>query len=325
MNSEISKPRLSELAREMPGATKGESLSPGCALSRTSSACRICLGKGVVINTAGVYTSADLCSCVSTCTACFGKCRISVDGASKPCRSPSPARVVTLMREARIPMKYSKATLDAFTNYTGNGREVIQYIHNWLKVFQSGVSRGVLLSGPVGVGKTFILAAIAKSLALRGYSVRFVDFFQLLSELKTAYSNDQSDDAVLAPLIHCDVLVVDELGKGRSTDWELTILDHLITGRYNQNKAMVASTNYLIKAQHKSASPYNIDLEFAKQEQRAAVGGFSPDEFGPLEPRVGKRIYSRLFEMAHLLDLSGQDYRRLVREDAGQTAGPAIN
>ena len=44
-----------------------------------------------------------------------------------------------------------------------------------------------------------------------------------------------------------DILFIDELGKGRNTDFELTILDQLVMGRYNQNKMIVASTNCHLK------------------------------------------------------------------------------
>ncbi len=295
------------------GAQAGTTSAPVCALVKSS--CRKCMGSGVQLVTGGVQTAAALCECVSKCAACFGSCRLSINGHSKPCRKPTPARVCTLINEARIPIKYARASLDAFTNYTGNGREVIQYVHKWLMNFQVHSGKGILFTGSVGVGKTFILAAIAKGLALRGFSVRFVDFFQLLGELKAAYANDKSDDSVLAPLVNCDVLIIDELGKGRSTDWEMTVLDSLIMGRYNQGKIIVASTNYLTKIPSgKSQNQFNIDLEFSsKQEQQRS--GFSPDEFGPLEPRVGKRIYSRLFEMATFLEIQGQDYRRRMRED----------
>lgn len=272
------------------------------------------MGSGVRLVAGGIHTAASTCECVQKCEACFGSCRQTVNGQSKPCRKPTPARVATLINEARIPVKYARASLDAFTNYTGNAREVIQFVHKWLKGFQVSGGKGILFTGPVGVGKTFILAAIAKGLALRGFTVRFVDFFQLLSELKAAYANDQSDESVLGPLVNCDVLIIDELGKGRSTDWEMTVLDSLIMGRYNQGKVIVASTNYLTKTPtSKSQNQFNIDLEFGKQDQNRT--GFSPDEFGPLEPRVGKRIYSRLFEMATFLEIQGQDYRRRMRED----------
>ena len=162
-----------------------------------------------------------------------------VQGMSCPCRRPSPERVVNILNGAGIPSRYGTAKLDKFCNFTGNGKETLQAIAMWLREFKSNESKGLILGGPVGVGKTYLLSAIAKNFAARGRTIKFVDFFQLLNELKAAYSDAKSDANVLKPLIHVDVLIIDELGKGRNSDWEMSILDQVVMGRYNQNKIIV--------------------------------------------------------------------------------------
>ena len=153
---------------------------------------------------------------------------------------------------------------------------------------------GIILGGPVGVGKTYLLAAIAKNFAARGMTVRFVDFFQLLNEIKGAYADSKSDANILKPLINVDVLFIDELGKGRSSDWEMSIIDQLVMGRYNQNKIIVASTNYGLKpAKHIPLSQKDLSQE--------SFGSFNLDRFESLETRIGERIYSRLVMKPALL------------------------
>src|SRR5690606_37380996 len=111
---------------------------------------------------------------------------------------------------------------------------------------------------------------------------------------------------VLGPLLSVDVLIIDELGKGRNSDWELTILDQLVTGRYKQNKTIIASTNYLLRGSDEKRHLFNLDLE----QPGAARGGFSPLTFESLESRIGKRIYSRLCEMCLFWEINGKDMRR---------------
>ena len=96
---------------------------------------------------------------------------------------------------------------------------------------------------------------------------------------------------MLLPLIETEVLVIDELGKGRSSDWELNILDQLISKRYNASKITLITTNYVSK-------------EYMKEDQET------------LEARVGDRIASRLHEMCEFIYIEGQDHRKALRKKA---------
>ncbi|SMF40844.1 ATP-binding protein [Pseudobacteriovorax antillogorgiicola] len=276
-----------------------------CALQQKLSCCD---GVGYRLNLKGAYTQASLCDCVSSCKSCFGRVRRMVDGVSCPCRTPNPSRIVNILNMAGIPSRYGTAKLDKFSNFTGNGREILQAIAVWLREFSLEQPKGLLLGGPVGVGKTFLLSAIAKNFAARGLTVRFVDFFQLLNELKAAYSDAKSDANVLKPLINVDVLIIDEMGKGRNSDWEMSILDQVVMGRYNQNKIVVASTNYDLKPQKM------VPLAQKDLLNEGMSGGFNLDSYEPLETRIGQRIYSRLVETCMIMELSGNDFRRQFME-----------
>ena len=81
-------------------------------------------------------------------------------------------------------------------------------------------------------------------------------------------------------------LVIDELGKGRGSEWELGVLDDLISKRYNAQRTTVLTTNYPIQ----KSSAYEGEED--------------------LSERVGIRIYSRLTEMCRPVRLSGADYRQ---------------
>ena len=187
----------------------------------------------------------------------------------------------------------------------GNRAQVANRLQRWVDNFKPRGGRGLIIEGPVGVGKTYMLAALTAALAGRGFTVRFTDFFQLLGELRAGFSEGKADAAQLAPLINVDVLVIDELGKGRGRDFDKTVLDQLVCGRYNQNKTIVASTNYQLRAKT-GAQSYNINLD----QEVSNSSDFAPDTFGGLEQRVGQRIYSRLCEMTTFIELQGGDFRK---------------
>ena len=257
-----------------------------------------CFGKGYKVSPADALTVAALCSCVKECPGCLGRAQQLDGGFAKPCLVPGPNVVVNLINAAMIPARYADASVDRFQNFTGNGRQVVQDIAKWRAKFLQNQGRGLIIEGPVGVGKTFLLASLAKDFAEKGLSVRFTDFFQLLGELKAGFSQGKADATQLAPLIDVDVLLIDELGKGRNNDFELTVLDQLICGRYNQNKTIVATTNYRLKG-----GGYDANQDFSQSQ-------FAADRFQSLEPRIGQRIFSRLREMTQFTELTGDDWRR---------------
>lgn len=276
-------------------------VATSCSL-RQSRPC--CQGRGYVIAVEGPLLAAKVCDCVRECPGCAGRARVMVGNDSKPCREPSPNVVVNLLNAAHIPARYAMASLDRFQNFTGNARDLLPQLGRWLERFRAVGDRGIVIEGPIGVGKTYILAAMAKELASRGLSVRFIDFFQLQNELKAGFSVGKADSAQLAPLIGVDVLFIDELGKGRNTEYEMTVLDQLVCGRYNQNKAIVATTNYQLG---RRAYAINPDLD----KNPNSSGNFTSDQFASLEQRIGARIFSRLKEMTTFVELTGRDWRRL--------------
>lgn len=301
---------MGRLRQQIEDARQGASgLSPVCALRK---ACAQCKSVGYKLQVEGPIVGAALCDCVRQCAACFGSTMFSVEGQSKPCRSPSPKRIVSLFHEAGLPARYLDADINNFSNFSGNGRDVHKKVQQWLEQFSPEKGLGLILSGPVGVGKTYLLAAICKALLRKSYGVKFIDFHRLLSVIRAGYTDKKSEEEILAPLIDAEVLVIDELGKGRNNDWEQEKLDQIVMGRYNQNKVIIASTNYSLKQDTANPAFFNKRLDDDPSSHRSS---FNPDVFETLEARVGKRIFSRLFETSAFVDMLGEDMRKKRRPD----------
>ena len=115
----------------------------------------------------------------------------------------------------------------------------------------------------------------------------FTDFFFLLGDLRKAYSEGIPENEIIGPLINAEILVIDEMGKGKSSEWEQNILDQLISKRYNSSKKTLVTTNYVAR-----------ELLSRKDANKTDI----------LENRVGNRIASRLYEMCTLLFIEGSDY-----------------
>lgn len=227
-----------------------------------------------------------------------------------------PSEIIRGINRARIPARFANASRQDFKNLSGNMAQKIGELWKWLDEFQvSPTSRGMLLSGPVGIGKTYLLVVIAKELIARRVNVRFIDFFQLLADLRDGFVRDRSEAELLDPLINVEVLIIDEMGKARNSDWEQRILDQLIMGRYNQNRVIIASTNYRISAPE-ITNLYDQQLPLDASPTSKAQSSFYVEE---LQTLIGDRSFSRLVEMSHLIELDGANYRTILAR--GHNAG----
>tara|TARA_Y100001936_G_C15898455_1_gene571927 strand:+ start:46 stop:696 length:651 start_codon:yes stop_codon:yes gene_type:complete len=164
-------------------------------------------------------------------------------------------------------------------------------------------SQGLIYMGAPGLGKTHIVVSIIKELVMQyGVECKFVDFFELLRDIRHGYGEDISEKDFIDPYVGVKVLVIDELAKGRNTDWEITILDHFISTRYNDDdKVTLVTTNFSDKVENSLTPPSGRN---DKQGLSNAYARFS------LEEKIGARIHSRLMEMCKKINLEGTDYRR---------------
>jgi len=163
------------------------------------------------------------------------------------------------------------------------------------------------LLGPVGTGKTHLASAALKWLVEEtGCSARFVDFLFLLSQLRETYSQNTSEEKILKPLREADVLLIDELGKGRAEKaWQLEKLDDLLNSRYNEGRITLLTTNYL---------PPEFSYDPVRSGFRTAPANESFWEQS-LPERIGARMYDRIVESSVFVDFIGlPSFRRALAD-----------
>ncbi|MBU0553328.1 ATP-binding protein [Myxococcota bacterium] len=156
-----------------------------------------------------------------------------------------------------------------------------------------------MLYGNSGTGKTHLMVAAIRRLVLeRARPIRFVEFVHLLSDMKASFGDRSRGQDLITPLVEVPVLAIDELGKGRGTDWEMSVLDELISKRYNTERTTLFTTNY----------------DPTKTEGQDA-----------LVTHVGQRILSRLKEMCRWVEVNGADYREKLSPSIQIRSGNAIS
>lgn len=210
------------------------------------------------------------------------------------------ARCVRCFNKARIPARYHDRTIDGFIAHTRSQGDARVRCLDVTAAFSPG-DRGLGLSGAPGVGKTHLLAGLARFLTLEeGFEVQYADFSALVWDLKAGFEAGRGETDLLRPLLEVPVLFIDELGKGRGSDWERQIVDAIVSGRYDRNLSTFVATNHPIEATH---LPRGAEATERFMSNTAA-------RLEPLADRLGPRVWSRLSEMCSWLNIEGPDARR---------------
>lgn len=221
------------------------------------------------------------------------------DGAqfAEDCVCRVERRVKRLLERAQIPRRYEHCTLDSYESGFGGAHRTLSAAHVRARGFVSNYSlntggTGLLLTGSIGVGKTHLAVGILQELVREKHVTGlFYDYRELLKQVQNSYNRqvNETEMEVLKPVFEAEVLVLDELGASKPTDWVWDTVAHILNTRYNDRRTTIITTNYA--------------------NQPPLTPG-SPESLGD---RIGERMRSRLQEMCVLIEMQGEDFRQKVK------------
>ena len=165
------------------------------------------------------------------------------------------------------------------------------YVENWKEAYKSNI--GLLLFGDVGTGKSFFAGCIANALLDQDVPVLMTNFPTILNRLTGMFAEDRSE--FIASFDEYDLLIIDDLGVERSTEYAMEQMFFVIDSRYRSRRPMIITTN--LKLSELKNPP---DLAHA-------------------------RIYDRILERCAPILFDGKNFRE---ENAGatrQTAKDIVN
>ena len=186
---------------------------------------------------------------------------------------------------ANIPRRYQHCTLETFVTYNESLQRAVVHARRVAEAFPI-LDRGLFLEGQPGVGKTHLAVAVLKRIMeTTGARGLFYDTRELLRVIRSTYdpSIRATELDVLRPVLEADLLVLDDLGAEKTSEWVDETMNFIVNTRYSERRATLFTSNY-------------PDI---------------PDDSEPnsLLFRIGARMRSRLHEMCEFVVLDAADYR----------------
>ena len=218
---------------------------------------------------------------------------IYMDESVKKCKREYAMNLYNL---ANIPARFSKCKNTTYDNGEWQIRErtiqdALEYSVEYIKNFPS--KNPPFFIGSTGLGKTHLSISIISELTLK-YNKKcfFKQFRDLISDIKDIYIKNASEKDYIDSFNLYDVLIIDDLGSTRMSEWEMSILDTIIAERYNAAKHTIFSSNLSF-----------LGSKIYKQKKEDKI----------LDYKIGERNISRIFEMCKILELKGTDFRKKIK------------
>ena len=224
------------------------------------------------------------------CTICnnTGWCSSELNGVEQVerCECWRRQMALDLLKDANIPARYRKCDFSTFVTYPNEQLlRAVKKAEDFSTSFPV-VQKGLLLIGPPGIGKTHLAVSVLRDVIVeKNIRGLYFDTRSLLSTIRSTYNpvTRASEADILERVMKAELLVLDDLGAERPTDWVEETMNLIVNTRYNDRKPTILTSNY-------EDVPDTDDLD-------------------SLLVRVGFRMHSRLREMCDFLEYAGPDYR----------------
>jgi DNA replication protein DnaC len=217
----------------------------------------------------------------------LGKCQCEIESeqilkSEQKLREIQQNIIKELYKSSMMGTRFLESTFDNCIKRPGTEKVIsaaTEYLKDWEHKKLTG--EGILIFGGTGSGKTHIAAAIANEVIHKCSTVVFVNVPDLLENMKISFKTGSTED-IIKSLEESDLLILDDAGAEKWSEWVESTLYKIINNRYNNRKPLIITTNCNISE---------------------------------LREKIGFRSWSRIQEICLIVENTATDYRRDIAKD----------
>lgn len=194
------------------------------------------------------------------------------------------------IQSINVPKDVRSATMDKFLK-TSDRMEVLDFAFDFIESYADqphAHHRGMYLYGPFGVGKTYLLGAIAYELSLRGHLTTLMHYPTFTQEMKASIA-DNSVSGKLDVIKKAEVLMLDDIGADINSTWV-------------RDEVLGVILQY--RMQEELPTFFSSNLNFKELEEHFRVGNRGEDE-----PIKAKRLMERVLYLSKQVKMTGKNRR----------------
>ena len=215
----------------------------------------------------------------SPCPACLAELQ-ALEAAESAERARAEAERLRgrLIASSGLGELYAGASLAGYLPATQMQKEALRACRQWQDAMPANRGEGLILSGPCGVGKTHLMAALLLEGVALGWSVRYVTVAEMIRSIRATWTDRaRSEDELIRELVGVKLLAIDELGVQAGSESEHGLLHAVIDARLRARRPTLCGTN------------------LSAQELPGAIG---------------ERALDRLRQMCRMVVIDGESFRR---------------